>query len=171
MLITNSTPEDFNAILRMYDEAIAYQKAKLQLHWHSFDHALLAKEIKEGMHWKIVTDQGIACVFSSAYNDALVWDDKDNVPSLYLHRIVTNPLFRGKGFVKQIITWAKEYARSKGKIFVRLDVFKDNQKLNEYYRACGLMLCGEKYFNLDNGIPKHYQGIILNLYEMKIEDK
>jgi hypothetical protein len=49
--------------------------------------------------------------------------DKD--PSVYIHRITTNPYFRGKGIVKIIKEWSKHYATQNGKNFDKIEKIID----------------------------------------------
>lgn len=106
-----------------------------------------------------------------AYNDQLVWGERDADPSIYLHRIVTNPAFRGKGYVKKIVAWAEDHGRAAGKGFIRLDTYVGNKRLNDYYRECGFRFSGVKTFDddADGMVPKHYLGPGgLSLFEKRI---
>jgi RimJ/RimL family protein N-acetyltransferase len=171
MIITPSIPEDVPAIRDLFDAAIAYQKQKFGKHWQGFNEELVATEISKHLHWKIMEAGAIASFFSIAFTDALVWDERDADPAIYLHRIVTNPAFRGKGYVRHITTWAMDYGRDAGKRFVRLDTDRENARLNVYYQQCGYRFCGVKKFDdADNPrIPKHYFGAGLSLYEKGID--
>lgn len=35
----------------------------------------------------------------------LIWGDKNSEPSVYLHRIATNPNFRGQKQVIEVVKW------------------------------------------------------------------
>ncbi len=96
MEFLNSTTCDLEAIFELYDAAIAHQKAVSPMHWLPFDPKMVEREIAEGRQWKIIVDGHIACVFVTAYSDWAIWGEKDRDPSVYLHRIVTNPAFRGR---------------------------------------------------------------------------
>src|SRR3954464_5867746 len=100
MQIVNSTAGDIKTIFELYDKAIEYQKLVFHKHWKGFDVSLINKEIEEHRLWKIMVDGTVACIFSVAYSDPLIWGKKDSEPALYIHRIVTNPIFRGQGYVK-----------------------------------------------------------------------
>jgi GNAT superfamily N-acetyltransferase len=172
MIITNTTAEDLDVLEELFGEAIQYQRSRFAGHvWQGMNRALIAREIEEKLHWKIVEAGQIACFFSALYSDAQVWDARDADPSIYLHRMVTNPAFRGKKYVKQIIAWANEFGKAAGKRYIRLDTGRDNRRLNEYYLECGFEFCGIKQFTEegDPSVPRHYLGTGLNLYEKRIE--
>ena len=173
MLIINSTAADLDTLEELFDQAIQYQRSQFSGHvWQRMNRPLIAKEIEEKLHWKILEGDQIACFFSALYTDKQVWDERDADPSIYLHRIVTNPAFRGRGYVNHIISWAKEHARTIGKKYLRLDTGRDNRRLNEYYQKCGFVFCGIKQFTDENdpSFPRHYLGSGLSLYELPTED-
>jgi ribosomal protein S18 acetylase RimI-like enzyme len=170
MTITPSKIGDLADIEILYNLAIEYQRSRGANPWQGMNKPLIEKEIAEQLHWKINEKGAIACFFSVAFTDRLVWDDRDSEPSIYLHRIVTNPLFRGNGYVRHIVAWAEGYGRSMGKDYIRLDTGRDNRRLNAYYRECGFEYCGVKQFDDDSGpaVPGHYLGSGLSLFERKI---
>ena len=168
MKFLNSDREDFEEIFRLYDAAIAFQKTVFDKSWLPFDREMISKEIKEKRHWKIVSDEKIACIFSIAFNDELIWKEKNIDAAVYIHRIVTNPEFRGQKFVPVITDWSIDYAKEIGKKFVRMDTWGDNQKLIDYYIACGFKFLGVVEPTKTADLPKHYEGISLSLFEIKI---
>lgn len=170
MTFAHTVPEDLDVLEELFRLAIAYQHTRGADGWHGMNRPLIEREISRQLHWKIVEDERIACFFSVAHSDRLVWDEKDTDPSIYLHRIVTNPAFRGKGYVKYIVAWAEDLGRALGKRYIRLDTGRDNQRLNAYYRECGFEYCGIKQFDdpSDPAVPAHYLGSGLSLFERKI---
>jgi ribosomal protein S18 acetylase RimI-like enzyme len=170
MLITHTTIEDLNVLEELFNLAIQYQQSKSSHYWRGMNRALIETEIREQLHWKIIEEDQIACFFSIAFNDRLIWDERDADPSVYLHRIVTNPAFRGRGYVKHIVAWAEVFGRAAQKKWVRLDTSRDNERLNAYYQQCGFVFCGIKRFEdeSDPSIPRHYLGSGLSLYELPI---
>ena len=168
MEILNSTIHDLTAIFERYDDAIAHQKAVSHLHWLPFDPKMVEAEIEAGRQWKIVIDGQIACVFATAYSDPAIWGEKDADPSVYLHRIVTNPAFRGQNFVGAIVDWAKQHGQMLGKKFVRLDTLSDNLKLKEVYVRNGFEFIGIVRPSDPATLPSHYSGISLGLFEIEL---
>ena len=166
--IVNSTPEDIEAIFKLYDQAAEFQKTVFYKQWAGFDRSLVEKEITENRQWKIVSDGEIACIFAITFNDPLIWKEKDKDPAIYVHRIATNPKFRGGSYVKEIVNWAMNYAPNIGKQYVRIDTWGDNEKLKEYYLTCGFEYLGNTQMDNTDGLPKHYEGLSLALFEIKV---
>lgn len=168
VMIERAVLEDVDYVFKLYDLATAYQKMKSDRSWNGFERELIENEISENRLWKIVDNSEIACVFSISFSDELIWGEKDKDPSIYLHRIATNPDFRGKGYVKTIIEWAKKYALANGLKYIRLDTFGDNHALIDYYIKCGFKFLGLTSPKNTNELPKHYEGISLSLFEIEV---
>ncbi len=168
MTIINSESTDIETIFNLYDKAVAFQKTKFDKHWLDFDREMVQAEIAEGRQWKIMEGNDVACIFAIAYEDPFIWKEKNADPSIYIHRIVTNPAFRGKGYVKQIVAWAKEHAHAHHKKFIRMDTWGDNEALINYYQACGFKFLGTITPTASKQLPKHYSAIFLSLFEIEV---
>lgn len=168
MKIEPSTASDFDTIFKFYDLAIAYQKTKFDKHWMGFDSDLILQEIAETRQWKIIVANEIACVFAVTFEDKNIWKEKNSDKAVYFHRIVTHPNFKGQHFVKKIVTWGLAFAKEKKLDYLRLDTWGDNNELIGYYQQCGFEFLGVITPDY-NGLPKHYNGITLSLFQIKIE--
>jgi ribosomal protein S18 acetylase RimI-like enzyme len=169
MQIVQSTKEDIETIFSFYDMAVVYQKTKFEKHWLPFDKEMVKKEVLENKQWKILEADEVACVFAIAYEDPFIWKEKNIDPSIYIHRIVTHPAFRGKHYVKAIIEWARRHAIEKEKKFIRMDTWGDNQGLIDYYVKCGFKFLGPTKPEPTDELPKHYSAILLGLFEISLE--
>jgi len=168
--IINSASQDTATIFELYRLATEYQRSHGYNEWKEFDPELIALEIKDKRHWKIVIDDSIACIFSVFYNDPLLWGEQDNDHSIYIHRIATNPAFKGKGMIKLIIDWAKNHAKETGRKFIRMDTWADNKILADYYLKCGFNVVGYRQFDKEaKGLPKHYSTLSLVLFEIEVQ--
>jgi len=168
MRFENAVAADLDAIFDLYDKAIEFQKKVFDKHWLGFDAEMVGREIAEDRLWKITEGDDIACIYSVAYEDPIIWGEDSGKSAMYIHRIVTNPNFRGRGYAKTITEWAKEHASEKELRFVRMDTWGDNQKLKEYYEGCGFKYRGLVTPAESETLPKHYSGISLGLFEIEI---
>ena len=157
MKIENCDINDIDEVFRLYAIASAYQRSKNVVVWPPFERKLVETEIAENRQWKLLIDGAIACNWAVTYSDSAIWEERDNKDSIYIHRITTNPGFRGRNFVAVIVDWAKAYAKEKGKRFIRLDTLGNNIKLITHYTNAGFDFLG--MFRLKNtvGLPMHYQ--------------
>lgn len=167
--IKNSAAADIPEIFRLYDFASAYQKSKQTVVvWPQFDRQLVETEVAENRQWKLIMNGQIACVWATTFTDEQIWEERNTDAAVYIHRIAINPDFRGNNFVSIIVEWAKQYAKAKGKDFVRLDTLGNNTKLIEYYTNAGFQFLG--MFDLKNtgGLPSHYHNVPACLFEIKL---
>jgi len=169
MEFLNSTTDDLKTIFDLYDAAITHQKMVSAMHWLPFDKQMVKLEILENRQWKIMLEGQVACVFVTAYTDAAIWGEKDKDPSVYIHRIVTHPDFRGRNFVGAIVEWSKGHGKALGKQFVRLDTWAENLKLKELYLRNGFQFLGNAAPADPAALPSHYSGIVLGFYELGID--
>jgi ribosomal protein S18 acetylase RimI-like enzyme len=169
--IQNSNSNDINEIFRLYKIATDFQKTKFTVYWPEFDRKLIETEISENRQWKIVTDNTIACIWATTFNDPQIWEEKNADPAVYIHRIATNPDFRGQQLVEQIVTWAKLYALENKKKFVRMDTVGDNPGLINYYTKCGFDFLGLLKLKNTAELPAHYNNATVSLFEMKLDTK
>jgi RimJ/RimL family protein N-acetyltransferase len=166
--IKNSTANDIDEIFRLYAIATDFQKSKFRVHWPEFKRELIEMEITEERQWKMIIDGCIACIWATTFSDPQIWGERDCDPSVYIHRIATNPDFRGNDFVARIVEWAEQYARENNKEHIRMDTIGENRGLIEHYKKCGFKYLG--YFKLDTieGLPEHYALADACLFERKI---
>lgn len=165
-MITNSKKEDITEILRLYEIARNFQKTKNAVLWPVFDKTLIETEVAEKRQWKIVTDNQIACVWATTFDDPQIWEERNNDPSIYIHRIASNPIFRGKQLVKEIVKWSKTYAKENNKKFIRMDTVGENKGLIEYYQKCGFECLGLLKLKNTDGLPAHYDKATVSLFQM-----
>ena len=165
--IKNSQANDIDPIFGFYDMAIAHQKKVFNKHWQGFDRELVETEIAENRQYKILVDGVVACIFAVTFADKLIWGERDQ-DAVYIHRIVTHPDFRGYSFVKEIIKWAKIYTAENKIKYIRMDTWADNEKLLSYYTGCGFEYVGVVTLEKSEGLPKHYEGISLSLFEIVV---
>jgi len=155
--IKNSSLADVDSILALYDAAIELQTKKNMVVWPKFERSFVEKEIQDKRQWKIMIGNEIACNWSITFEDKEIWGEKDDNNSIYIHRLAANPAFRGNRFIDMIVPWAKAYALSKGRKYIRLDTLGNNTRLIEYYRSAGFDFLGIfKLMNTQN-LAAHYK--------------
>ena len=169
MTIENSIEADLPEIFRLYREAATHQaQVKATVVWPTFERQLVETEVAENRQWKMVINGQIACVWVITFEDAQIWEERNADSAIYIHRIATNPAFRGQSFVVKIVGWAKVYAKGLGKEYVRLDTIGNNTRLIEHYTSAGFDFLG--LFDMKNtaGLPEHYQQGPAALFEIKL---
>ncbi len=169
MDIQNSTLADIDEIFRLYRIATEYMRSKPNVVvWPEFERSMVEQEIAESRQWKLLIDGKIACVWATTFSDEQIWEEKNEDAAVYIHRIATNPDFRGRNLVGQIVAWAKTFARKNNKDYVRLDTMGENQGLIQHYTKMGFTFLGMFDMKNTDGLPEHYQTGQAALFELRL---
>lgn len=168
MNIQNSTSEDLLEIFRLYKLATDFQKSKKMVNWPTFSKEMVLNEIEEKRQYKLLIDNKIACVWAIATSDPLIWKEKNKDAALYLHRIATNPEFKGNNLVNQIVNWSKNYAEQHKIEYIRMDTVGENFGLINYYKKCGFKFLGLSKLEETEGLPGHYTNATVSLFEIEL---
>lgn len=169
MPIKNSTLNDISEIFRLYDLATKFQKIKFPTNtWPKFSESLIRSEINDNRQFKLLIDDQIACVWAITFSDPQIWEEKENTRSIYIHRIATNPEFRGNNFVQTIVDWAKNYALQHHKQFIRMDTCGKNEGLINHYKGCGFKFLGINKLRNSSQLPAHYHNAEVCFFEIKL---
>lgn len=167
MTIANSTDSDIAEIFRLYKLATEFQRERFPGNlWPEFERELIENEVAEKRQFKLIIDGEIACVWAITYSDPELWADDDGVSSVYIHRIATNPDFRGNNYVKIIVDWAKAFAKDKK--YIRMDTCGDNKKLIAHYQSCGFDFLGMKKLEDAGNLPSHYHDADVCYFQIKL---
>jgi ribosomal protein S18 acetylase RimI-like enzyme len=169
MNIANSEPGDLSEIIRLYEVARSFQKTKGAVPWPEFDCKLIETEILQHQQWKILIDYQIACVWCTSFADPQIWEERNTDPSIYIHRIASDPTFRGRNLVAEIVKWARVYANENGKKFIRMDTVGENTELIKYYQKCGFEFLGLSKLKDTSTLPVHYHNATVSLFQISLQ--
>lgn len=64
--------------------------------------------------------------------------------------------------------WAIAHAKQEHKKFLRMDTWGNNESLRNYYISCGYRYIGQKDLEQTEGLPGHYGGSHLSLFEISV---
>lgn len=131
---------------------------------------MIETEILDGRQWKITKSGKMICVWATTFDDPYNWKNKNNDPSVYIHRIASNLEFRGHNLVEKNVLWCKNYAKENDKEFIRLDTVGENKKLIAHYKKNRFDFLG--LFSLENSkaLPAHYHNATVSLFELRLKN-
>jgi ribosomal protein S18 acetylase RimI-like enzyme len=159
---------DLPQIFELFECSILYQEKKGYPVWRNYDKNAIIKDIETGNQYKVVVDSAIAIVFSVRYSDKIIWRDLDTGNSIYLHRIVVNPAFKGQRLFGTILEWVIEHSKQKGLSSIRMDTWAANPTIIEYYKSFGFEFI-ENFTTPDSEeLPVHNRNLALTLLEYKL---
>jgi GNAT superfamily N-acetyltransferase len=169
MQIVNATIKDIDEIYSLYRIASEFQKAKKKVVvWPDFKREMVEIEITENRQFKMLINNEVACIWAITFNDEQIWEEKNKDSAIYIHRIATNPNFRGNNLVAKIVEWARKFANQREIQFLRLDTLGNNTRLIAHYKNAGFDFLG--LFDLKNtaGLPDHYKLAPVCLFEINL---
>jgi GNAT superfamily N-acetyltransferase len=163
--IHNTETSDLTEIFGLFESSISYQEKKGYPVWKDYDKGAIIKDIENKNQYKVIIDSTIAIVFSVGYSDKIIWRDLDKGDSIYLHRIVVNPIFKGGKLFGKILDWAIDHIKQKGLSHIRMDTWAANPTIIQYYQSFGFRII-ENYTTPDTPeLPKHNRNLALTLLE------
>lgn len=166
--IVNTTAADLPQIFAFFDASVQYQERKGYPVWKNYDKGTIIKDIEDKLQFKIVSGQETVIVFSVRHHDKVIWRHMDNADSIYLHRIVVNPAFKGKRLFGKILDWAISSARRKDLCYIRMDTWAADSNIVAYYQTFGFTIV-ENYTTPDDAtLPVHNRNLTVTLLEYKL---
>lgn len=168
MEIIHTEKSDLATIFNLFDYSIRYQEEKGYPVWRNYDQDAIIRDIENRNQYKIVSGPDLLIVFSVCYSDKVIWRTLDQNDSIYLHRIVVNPAFKGQKLFGAILQWAIDHAQQKDLRYIRMDTWAANPTIIEYYKGFGFTVV-ENYTTPDSEeLPIHNRNLELSLlaYEL-----
>ena len=169
--VRNTEMGDLGQIFKLFEHSIHYQEKKGYPVWRNYDKNAINKDIEDKSQYKVVVDSKTAIVFSVRYADKVIWRNLDEGNSIYLHRIVVNPEFKGQRLFGAILDWAIEHSKQKELNSIRMDTWAANPAIINYYKSFGFIFI-ENYTTPDSEeLPVHNRNLALALLEYKLPAK
>ncbi len=166
--ILNTEHSDLKMIYQLFEKAIDYIKRNNYVGWTTYDKTYLIKDLENKLQFKIIMQDKIAAVFSVCFSDALIWREMEKGDSIYLHRIVVNPEFKGQKQIDKILNWSKKYATEKGLKYIRMDTWAANPNIIEYYKSFGFIHIEDYTTPNTIDLPDQHRNLKVALLEMKL---
>lgn len=165
--IRNTEMEDLPFIYELFEHSIVYQEKKGSPVWRNYDRNAIVRDIENKNQYKIIMDSTIAMVFSVAYRDQVIWRELDKGESIYLHRIVINPEFKGQKLFGLVVDWSLNHVNDKGLRSIRMDTWAANSTIINYYKGFGFVVV-ENYTTPNTAeLPVHNRNLALTLLEYR----
>jgi ribosomal protein S18 acetylase RimI-like enzyme len=141
MKLVQAAPADLDTVIEIYAEGDEW--------WQSMgfhDRPMPPQQvIRDGVAAGITDGRVYLCqtearrsvgTFRLLWSDPDVWPDDDGEAG-YVHGVIIRNDVRGQGVGVQMLEWAADLIRAKGRRFIRLDTDASNPKLCRYYERLG----------------------------------
>lgn len=167
--VVNTEMSDLEQIFELFEHSINYQEKKGYPVWRNYDKNAIIRDIADRNQYKIIIDSKTAMIFSVCYTDKIIWRDLDEGDSIYLHRIVVNPEFKGQKLFGTILDWVITHSKQKRLSSIRMDTWAANPTIIDYYKSFGFAFI-ENYTTPDSEeLPVHNRNLALTLLEYKLQ--
>lgn len=142
--IRPATPDEVPLIVRWRQEAADWLATKGTDQWSDAGLSVEAfvdrvrESIAAGETW-IADVDGVpaATIAIDEWANPGLWTASEMRESVMVHRMITDPVFRGLGLGKALLDHADRIAQQRGKRYVRLDAWTTNTDLHGYYQRLG----------------------------------
>jgi ribosomal protein S18 acetylase RimI-like enzyme len=141
MIIRNATTHDVDAVVALRVESEEWLHAAGIEQWINRERGVrnIRDSVAAGATY-VVTDEAGDVVASLTLNspDYDFWNDEDEPDTaLYLYKFMISARYRGSGLGDELLDWACAQAEDRGKKWLRLDCWRENQALQRYYQRRG----------------------------------
>ena len=138
--------EDVPAIMALLQRRIDWMDEKGLYQWNKtgyltcYPPAHFQRLIREELVFAAFADGTLIAVMALLSRDPR-WPNGHDGLAYYVHHLATDPAFPGLG--REMLAYAEDFSRQKGRPFLRLDSQKVNDALSRYYEALGYRPVGE----------------------------
>ncbi len=158
--LRQAVESDKSLVIHIKQDAASWLESKGIHQWAGILMApgedMVYKRVQEGEVYLALKGAQAVGTISILWEDPISWGEKGlDGKAGYMHGIALLRPYAGKGVGRDIIQWAMDYIRSKGKV-ARLDCMAENPRINQYYR--------DLQFNY-TGLKELPTGFKVSLYE------
>lgn len=142
-LIRHATESDIGTVAHLWTEASAWLRDQGSDQWqYPVRTEGITAAVQAGACWLIEHDgTSIGTITLDGDADPMYWGPEDNPESaLYAHRMVTAHVARGLELGSAMLDWASQKTQETGRTWLRLDAWRTNMRLREYYASHGFEL-------------------------------
>jgi len=145
LAIRRATDEDADAIRSLLIDAAHWiHSAHGFRQWRAeyFEREIVEAFVRDNEVFVATLRNELVGCFSVHWTYEEIWGEQYREDAGYVHRLCVARNRKGEGIGRELLRYAEEYVRSKGKVRLRLDCMADNPSLNSYYVGLGFVLQG-----------------------------
>lgn len=146
LTIHQATPDDLVALTALQADSVAWLAAKGLDQWQSGQPRAprdrpgshLTDSIDEHTCWIVDSDtEALATIIVDDKADPEFWSPAEANEALYVHRMIVKRSLAGHDLGAVLLDWADELAGQARRHWLRLDAWRTNTALHDYYRHQG----------------------------------
>jgi ribosomal protein S18 acetylase RimI-like enzyme len=134
-----ATAADVAAVLELLTAGARYaQSHGIDMWPDRFADEVLLGDIERGELYVALLGDAVVATLTHTFVDLAVWGPDDGRAS-YVHRLAVSAECRGSGLGPQLLAWAGETGRERGRSLLRLDTLHENARLRAWYEGSGFV--------------------------------
>lgn len=141
MAIRTATMLDIDAVVALRIEAEDWLHAAGIRQWVDRERGVrdIRRAVAAGATYVVTDEEGhVVASFALAGPDLDFWTAEDQPSTaLYLYKFMISAPYRGSGLGEELLDWACARAEERGKTWLRLDCWRENDALQRYYKLRG----------------------------------
>jgi len=167
LAIAAAARADLDAVMGLLREARSWHQEQGVEAWREFDLARIAADIDAGRVYIAHGTAGVCGTVTLMESDVGVWAEEQG-DAIYVHKLAVSRSLAGRGIGTEVLRWARDAARQKGRRWLRLDTWDGNRKMRDYYERQGFRHVRDQYFAPDSPLPADYRGTHKSLYQLEL---
>jgi GNAT superfamily N-acetyltransferase len=145
MRITRATPDDLDTLVAFRDQAAAWLASRgidqWQEPWPTEDLMVegMLRNIQAGETFIVWDDDTpTATITINRWAKPELWTPEEAAePALYAHKVTVDRAHAGQGLGAELLDWAGTRAANEDAVWLRVDVWTTNERLQHYYLEQG----------------------------------
>ncbi|GAA0717963.1 GNAT family N-acetyltransferase [Dactylosporangium roseum] len=141
LVMRRAGPDDFPVVMGLLEESIAWLRSKGLDQWSTWPQwrAKMVPSLEHGDVWLLCDGTAlIATITVELHGDPDFWTDEERGErAAYVSKLAVRRDRSGAELGTQMLDWASDYAYRCGCRWLRLDAWKTNEQLHDYYRQRG----------------------------------
>jgi ribosomal protein S18 acetylase RimI-like enzyme len=150
-------------MMELYEEARRWHAEMSVSQWPLFELERVLDDIDNKRLFVIKAGQCVLGGVTVTDEDVLIWGD--DLPALYIHRLVVARDFKGQNIGSMIVEHVERMAIKRRKLILRLDCWADNDRLKRYYEQLGFKQVRDVAMGAATSLPAHYRNSTTTLFE------
>lgn len=133
-------PSELSTVVELWEEAAAWLNERNIDQWQYAPRtARIEENLRAGEVFFVEDPSGVvATITLDSHADDDFWTAPEaDEPAMYAHRMVVRRNASGSNLGSSMIDWASQRAQSNGAKWLRLDAWRSNDRLGDYYRGLG----------------------------------
>lgn len=152
-MIKKASPSLIPAIKAVFQACVVHMESLGIMQWNEDYPAIenIRRDIERGELYYIGEGEEVWAIITLNDEEELQYQDITwnctEGKILVVHRLATHPDKQGKGFARQLMIFAEEYARANGYAAIRLDSYEVNSRSQRFYHKMGYAQTGYVQFD------------------------